>query len=140
MKWLSFVLLASFPVLGYSSDPLDKLPMVEEEIDLGHGFRRVTLAERVDVGFESIGHFEYLFYRRQKIADVTHCSVSPDGCYAIYHKGSSGHLHLFRRLDRQHTQLTTQFIGLPKSFEWSQDMKAVQVTFDKGLKKSFQLN
>ena len=37
-------------------------PVIERTEDLGHGFRFVTLAESSNSKFESVGHFQYLFY------------------------------------------------------------------------------
>ena len=45
-------------------------PFVECTENLGFGFRRVVIAEPAPPNakvFEAIGHFEYLFYRDQKL-------------------------------------------------------------------------
>ena len=45
--------------------------------DLGFGFRRVVLAEPSQASFESIGHFEYLYFGDRRLCQVDACSVSP---------------------------------------------------------------
>lgn len=114
--------------------------VVERTTNLGFGFRRVVFAERISWSFESIGHFEYLYYDDQRLCQVGACSVSPSGRYAVYQDGPSGNLFLFRRADRRSTQLTTAFAGLADSFQWHEDSGTVDVRFaSAGTPKSFSL-
>jgi hypothetical protein len=108
------------------------MPVVEEAADLGFGFRRVTIAEPVKVEFESIGHFDYLYYGDRRLCQVGACSISPFGRYAIYQDGPSGELFLFRREEEKVTRLTTHFIGLAKSFTWREETNSVEVNFGEG--------
>jgi hypothetical protein len=107
-------------------------PVVEHTTDLGFGFRRVVVAEPVKGGFESVGHFEYLYYGSQQLCRVGACSISPSGRYAIYQDGPSGELFLFRREEEKVTRLTTHFIGLAKSFTWREEANSVEANFGEG--------
>lgn len=102
--------------------------VVEHTVDLGFGFKEVTLAEPVQVAFESIGHFGYLYYGQQRLSRINKCSVSPSGKHAIY-QGASGELFLFCRADNSLTQLTTRSVGYAGSFQWHEDAKTVDVDF-----------
>lgn len=141
MRRRLFILCVPAFLVGCASDrKFPKLPYVEEEEDLGFGFYRRTLAEAVDTWWESIGHFEYLFYKRRKIASLVDCSVSPDGKHVIYQGGDENLLHLLRRSDLRDTPLTTSFPGLVKSFAWNEMRQTVEVTFRDGRKQSFSFN
>src|SRR5271154_6177165 len=98
MKRSIAVILSTLPMLCAAE--------VERTEDLGFGFRREMRSESSSSSFESVGHFEYLFYRDQKICQVGSCSVSPSGKFAIYQDGPSGKIFLYRRADRKVTQLT----------------------------------
>jgi hypothetical protein len=90
-----------------------------ETKDLGFGFRRVTIAEsNPPNSFESVGYFEYLFYRDRKLARLDECSVSPHGDSVVYQEASSGNIFLFRRAASKTTQLTRKFPGLAYRFAW----------------------
>jgi hypothetical protein len=112
---------------------------VERTENLGFGFRRVMLAEPSRSSFESVGHFEYLFYRDQRLCNIGACSVSPSGKFAIYQDGPSGNLFLFRRTDRKITQLTREFIALAESFDWHEESGIVDVRFERKGLKTFSL-
>ena len=114
-------------------------PVVERTENLGFGFRRVMLAEPVSVSFESIGHFEYFYYRDQRLCRVGACSVSPSGKFAIYQDGPSGNLFLFRRTDRKTTQLTRKFIALAGSFDWQEASGTVNAHLEGKRLKTFIL-
>ena len=103
--------------------------VVERDVDLGHGFRRVVLAEHISYGFESIGHFEYIYYRDLRLGRVDDCSVSPSGNYAIYQEASEGNLFLFRCSDQRSKQLTRRFIELTDLFRWHEEARTVEVQF-----------
>jgi hypothetical protein len=104
----------------------------ERTTNLGFGFRRVVLAEPSSSSFESLGHFEYLYYRDQRLCHLGDCSVSPSGSYVIYQDGPSGSLFLFRRADSRLIQLTSQFVALVDTFEWHEDTSAVETHFAAG--------
>ena len=105
---------------------------VEHTTDLGFGFRRVMLAEPSHSSFESIGHFEYLYFRDRRLCHLGECSVSPSGRFAVYQDGPSGCLFLFRRADGSQTRLTTQFVALVDGFDWQEDVGAVEARFASG--------
>jgi len=125
----SFILIfATLPLLlaSCAASP------VERTTDLGFGFRRVALAEPSHSSFESIGHFEYLYFRDRRLCQLGECSVSPSGRFAVYQDGPSGCLFLFRRADGSQTQLTTQFVALVDGFDWQEDAGAVEARFASG--------
>ena len=95
------------------------LPVVERSIELGFGFRRDVIAEQNPPNsFESIGHFESLFYRSQKLAKLDDCLVSPSGDAIVYQEATSGNIFVFNRRDDTTIQLTKTFPGLANKFVW----------------------
>lgn len=106
-----------------------KALVIERTTELGFGFRLLVVAESVNVSFESIGHFEYLYYRDQRLCSSGTTSVSPSGNYAIYEDGHSGILFLFRTSDRKITQLTPNYIAYVDSFKWHEEARTVDAHF-----------
>lgn len=125
----TILLLAALPVFLVACATTSQ---VERTTDLGFGFRRVVVAEASHSSFESIGHFEYLYYGDRRLCHFGECSVSPSGSYAIYQDGPSGCLFLFRRADGRLTQLTSQFVALVDTFEWHEDASVVEAHFASG--------
>jgi len=121
------IALFFFAVLPLFLGACTSTPRPERTTNLGFGFRRVDLAEPVSSSFESIGHFEYLYYRDRRLCHLGDCSVSPSGSYVIYQDGPSGELFLFHREDGQLTQLTSKFVALVDRFEWHEDTHTVEV-------------
>ncbi|HEV2246207.1 MAG TPA: hypothetical protein VGW37_06100 [Terriglobia bacterium] len=107
-------------------------PRVERATDLGFGFRRVIMAEPSQSSFESIGHFEYLYFGDRRLCQVGACSVSPSGRYAAYQDGPSGNLFLFCRVDSRATQLNARFVALVDTFTWHENAHAVEAHFTPG--------
>ena len=105
---------------------------VERATDLGFGFRRVVVAEPSQSSFESIGHFEYLYFRDHRLCQVGTCSVSPSGRYAVYQDGPSGELFLFRSADCRRSHLSSQFVALVDTFQWHEEEHAVEARFSGG--------
>jgi hypothetical protein len=107
-------------------------PRVERTTDLGFGFRRVVMAEPSQSSFESIGHFEYLYFGNRRLCQVGACSVSPSGRYAAYQDGPSGNLFLFCPVDGRTIQLTSQFVALVDTFDWHEDVRSIRAHFGPG--------
>jgi len=129
----TFLALAVVPLLlSACTDTPPTKAVLERITNLGFGFRRVVLAEPVNTSFESVGHFEYLYYGDQRICQVGACSVSPSGAYAIYQDGPSGNLFLFRRADSRLIQLTRDFVAPAESFQWHEDANTVEAHFTMG--------
>jgi hypothetical protein len=112
---------------------------VEKTTDLGFGFRRVTMAQPSHSSFESIGHFEYLYFHDRQLCQVGACSVSPSGQYAIYQDGPSGNLFLFSPKDGSPIQLAPPFVALVDTFEWHEEARMVRVRFTNGRSQTFTL-
>jgi hypothetical protein len=96
---------------------------VERSRDLGHGFHRDIIAEAAPPNarvFESLGHFEYLFYRKQKLAALNSCEclLAPDGHAIVYQEGPTGNIFLFERDSGKTLQLTQEFAGLAMQMKW----------------------
>lgn len=118
------------------------IPRVEGVHHLGFGFRRLSLAEPSGVDFESIGHWDYLYYRNQRLCMLGDCSVSPSGNHVIFQDDErSGNLFLYRRADGQQTQLTNwlQDVATVKRFEWHENEGTVEVQFDTGLSEIYSI-
>ncbi|MEW6283493.1 MAG: hypothetical protein AB1758_33090, partial [Candidatus Eremiobacterota bacterium] len=118
---------------------LGLIPSVEGVKDLGFGFRRLSLAEPSGVDFESIGHWDYLYYRDQRLCLLGDYSVSPSGDYVIFQDGRSRHVFLYRRADGRQVQLTSQFVGFVNGFEWHENAGTVEVHFETGLSESYSI-
>jgi len=114
---------------------------VERIDELGFGFRRVMLALPVKTDFETTGHFEFLYYRDQRLAQVGgpfgSCSVSPSGRFIVFQDGPTGEVVLYHRLDGQRFRLTKKFIALVRGFEWHENAGIVDVYFETGLSDSY---
>jgi hypothetical protein len=132
VKRIICAMLAVPIVFGACKSGPPKKPVVEQTTDLGFGFRRVVMAEPVKRGFESIGHFEYLYYGHQRLCQIGACSISPSGRYAIYQDGPSGELFLFRREEGRLSRLTTRFFGLAETFTWREEANSVEADFGSG--------
>jgi len=92
---------------------------VERVRDLGHGFRRVLIAEQNPPGvFESVGHFEYLYYRERRLSQANEAAIAPSAKAIVYQDGPSGNIFVFRRTDGGITQLTKSFPGLVNRYVW----------------------
>jgi len=103
---------------------------IERTRNLGSGFRIETRAEPRSSSFESVGHFEYLFYGERKLCQVGQYSVDPSGKFAIYQDAASGILFLFRRADQRVFRLTPKPVGFPGTFLWYERGGTVEVRFE----------
>lgn len=101
----------------------------EHSKDLVNGFREVYRAEKVNVEFESIGHFTYLFYEEIKLSQTNTYSISPCGKYALYQDGPSGHIFLFSVTNKRTTNLSKRFNGLIDTIKWNEKNGLVSVVF-----------
>jgi len=91
---------------------------VEETRNLGFGFHLDIIAEPTTNSVESIGHFEYLFYRKYKLSRVNKFAVAPSGEAVVYQDGPSGNICVFERKRRRTVKLTSSFPGLVRKFIW----------------------
>lgn len=136
--WLSLLMLGGLSRLTHAA-PIEG--QVERVDELGFGFRRVMLALPVNTDFESTGHFEFLYYRDQRLAQVGgpwgSCLVSPSGNFVVFQDGPSGNVVLYRRLDGQRFELTKHFIAVVRSFEWHEKAGIVDVYFETGASDSY---
>lgn len=93
--------------------------LLERRANLGFGFHRDIIAEQNPPGFfESVGHFEYLFYRDKKLDRLDDCLVSPSGDSIVYQEAASGNIFVFNRRSDTTTRLTKKFPGLANRFVW----------------------
>jgi hypothetical protein len=98
------------------------------------------LAVPVKTSFESIGHFDFLYYRDRRLCQVEACSISPSGRFAIYQGRPSGNVFLFRRDNQQITQLTDRYLGDADPFQWHEESGTVEVGFSRRIRpKTFPL-
>jgi len=91
-------------------------PTIEGTKELGNGFRFLTIAKDSNSTFESIGHFQYLYYKETQISQSDTCSVAKDGKFAIYQDGPSGNIFVFFPSQKKSIQLTKKFPGLVSEF------------------------
>ena len=72
----------------FSAGPCDgKEPgyvLASDSQKLGHGFRLVRREVCVDVSFESVGHYDFLFFKRRELGSVGQWSISPTGRFALF--------------------------------------------------------
>ena len=112
--------------------PTRDKPIVERVEDLGAGFRRVTLAEYIEGGFESVYHGEYLFFRDRKLTYFTSASVAPSRRFAVYINPQSDRLILFRVADETTVELSqvpvTEFGGI----DWDETSEKVILRYSSG--------
>ena len=106
---------------------------VERSRDLGHGFHRDVIAQQNPPGFfESVGHFEYLFYRDRKLCQLSFdCAVAPSGTAIVYQDGPSGLIFLFRPAEGRPVQLTQKFFGIIDQYDWHESEGFIHVVADK---------
>lgn len=109
---------------------------IEEELDLGFGFRVLTLLLPTSWEF---GHFGFLYYRDQEICRLGNCAVSPTGDYVIFQSAITGNLALYRRADGRQAKLARGSGGVAESFEWSEDSRRVNVNYSSGVSKSYSV-
>jgi hypothetical protein len=102
-------------------------PQIEKSVDLGNGFRRVTIAESSNSTFESIGHFEYLFYKDRKISQLGVCSISKNGTTAIYQDAKSGYIYIFKITDSAPIQITNWYFGPVSRFFWKDNPNEIDL-------------
>jgi hypothetical protein len=119
MQHATLILLAAITLAHAQSIPLG----VERSTNLGFGFHRDVIAEAAPPNakiFESVGHFEYLFYGDQKLAALNsyECTLAPDGHAIVYQEGHSGNLFMFERDSGKTVQLTEVFPGLAVKMKW----------------------
>jgi hypothetical protein len=115
MRLSLLVLLALMTAAQAQDVPLG----VERVRDLGFGFRRVLIAEQNPPNtFESVGHFEYLFYHDRKLSQANEAAIAPSGKAIVYQDGPSGNIFVFRRAAGNITRLTKRFPGLVNRYTW----------------------
>jgi hypothetical protein len=117
MQRPTLILLSTVIVASAQSIPLG----VERSTDLGYGFHRDVIAEAMPRNpLESVGHFEYLFYRKQKLAalNTCECLLAPDGHAIVYQEGPSGNIFIFDRDTSKTLPLTQKFPGLAMQMKW----------------------
>src|SRR6266446_10567329 len=115
--YYSLLLLVSLTALVYCAS----MPTIESTEDLGFGFHHDVVAESTTNSFESIGHFDYLFYRKRKLSQTDKFAVAPSGSAVVYQDGPSGNIFMFRRKDGEIMPLARTFVGLVERFEWHED-------------------
>lgn len=132
---LAILLVSSIQTCQAHSDPPQQTPAkyeggyeVEEEVDLGFGFRAVMLL--VPTSWE-VGHFGFLYYRDQQICRVGTCAVSPSGEYVIFQDVPSAHVFVYRRVDGRRARLTTQPVPSVKDFVWHEEAGTVDWNYGK---------
>ena len=123
------LLISSVQTCLANPDPPPKAPTkfeggyeVEEEVELGFGFRAVTLL--IPTSWE-VGHFGFLYYRDQQICHVGSCAVSPSGEYVVFQDVPSAQVFVYRRIDGRRAQLTIQPVPNVKDFVWHEETGTV---------------
>ncbi len=117
MKIVATLLLAlSLPACAGSRPPSVK--GLEASQSVGHGFWLITVAESVNVSFESIGHFGYCYYKSQSLGRCDRLSPSPSGDFAIYQQAASGLVMFFDARTGQSKKITESFPGLLGETTW----------------------
>ena len=105
---------------------------VEQEVDIGFGFRAVTLLVPTPWEF---AHFGYLYYHDQRVSRAGTLAIAPSGDYAIF-QDPTGNLFLYRRADGRKARLTCRFVPNVDNFIWH-DSGRVDALYDSGQSKSY---
>ncbi|PYJ94342.1 MAG: hypothetical protein DME54_06545 [Verrucomicrobia bacterium] len=95
MDRAALILLWTMALSGAQRIPLG----VERSINLGYGFHRDIIAEPAPPNthvFESVGHFDYLFYGKQKLAALNGCECLLAHAI-VYQEGPTGNTFLTSR-------------------------------------------
>ena len=100
-------------------------PKTESTEDLGSGFHHDVIAERTANSTESVGHFDYLFYRDQRLGRSRKFAVAPSGQSIIYQDAVSGNVFVFKRNRNVTRQLTSTFPGEVDRFVWDKGERLV---------------
>jgi len=109
----------------------DTASFEERSDELGHGLRRVMVAEPCDSPncFEALMHHEYLFYRDRKLGPFTTFSVAPGAKLILYQDGRSSEMMLFRPADDKLIRITRNLQDVADRYEWSRNLREVRVFF-----------
>ena len=99
---------------------------LEASQSLGHGFWLVKVAESVETGFESIGHFGYCYFNTQNLGRCDRMAPSPSGQFAIYQEAASGIVIFFDTRTGHSKQITTSFPGLLGPTTWREVEQRVE--------------
>jgi len=105
------------------------IPKTESTEDLGHGFHHDVIAERTANSSESIGHFDYLFYRNQRLSRSRKFAVASSGRGIVYQEEPSGNIFVFHRDQRAFKQLTSTFPGIIERFDWDKAEQQITANF-----------
>lgn len=106
------------------------LATVEDTRNLGFGFYVDVIAEPTVNPSESIGHFEYLFYRKHKLSQINKCAVAPSGKAVVYQDGPSGNIFIFERKGERTVKLISSFPGLVNKFVWHEEDNYIMALID----------
>ena len=108
------------------------LGKVETSDNLGHGFHHYVFAEPTVHPSESIGHFDYLYYKNRKLSQTAKFAVAPSGQAVVYQDGQSGNIFLFQRKGESTIQLTSASPGPVETFAWKESEGYVAALFVDG--------
>jgi len=125
MRIIAILLL----VLSLTACAISRPPAVkgfEASQPLGHGFWLVTVAESVDGGFESIGHFGYCYYKTLNFGRCDRMSPSPSGKFGSYQRAASGWVMFFDKQTGQSKHITATSPGLLGSATWREHSRRVE--------------
>lgn len=116
-------------ILFASCASSEKIEVVE---NLGHGFHHYVFAEPTVHPSESIGHFDYLYYKNRKLSQTAKFAVAPSGQAVVYQDGQSGNIFLFQRKGESTIQLTSASPGPVETFAWKESEGYVAALFVDG--------
>ena len=103
----------------------------ETSKELGFGFREVTRSVENPAGsFEGVGHFGFLYFRDQELAQHGAYSISPSGRYAVYQDGPSGDIVLFAVASRK-ARVVQKYPGaLVADFKWGKQERDMMIVIE----------
>jgi hypothetical protein len=98
---------------------------------LGHGFVVRHIEKPSTSSFESIVHYEYLYYRERELGQVGKVFVSPSGKFALFerHEGRRSNLVLFDSSTSQVRVVTDGAFAVPNQTNWREKEHFVKVTY-----------
>jgi hypothetical protein len=125
------------PLLISALSIIEARGSVESHRDLGHGFRIERHQELSNSSFESIGHFDYLYFEETNLGQCSDPELSPSGRYAFF-QNSSGFFKVYDSWGGRLFRLTVSG-GMYDALKWDEGSHYVTIIYKSGISERFKL-